>query len=534
MNIVKALGIHSRVYTPLMQRLLQSDASLEQFHNGLISFSSAKAIAKKRTTSFSDINRKVLVESIKNQYKGFSLTEEVLSNINRLAQPNAVTVTTGHQLNIFTGPLFFWYKILDAINTAEKLQKSDGSHQYVPVFWMASEDHDIEEINHFFLGEQKVHWDSPKGGPVGRMTTENIQSVYDELYAVWKHTQPGKALLELFASCYLEEQNLANATRKLVHRLFGKYGLVIIDGDAPELKSLFLPIIKKELTEQRIFTAVTDTNDALAKKVGNYTPQINPREINLFYMLDDKRVRIKKDSDWFVTTDGKHSWDEAKILEELHLHPERFSPNALMRPVYQEYVLPNIAYVGGGGELAYWLQLKAAFKILGVSYPLLQHRSSLLLMSEKQLKKCTKLELPLEDLLLPKASFINKRVRQISDIDIDFSPQREVLAHQFEALRELAQQTDKSFLGAVNAQEKKQFKGLSTLEKRLLKAQRIKLQEEIIRITDIQNVLFPNGKLQERTAHFSDFLEEEDITAFTQLLKATLAQCAAGLNVVQF
>ena len=129
MNIVKALGIHSRVYTPLMQRLLQSDASLEQFHNGLISSSSAKAIAKKRTTSFSDINRKVLVESIKNQYKGFSLTEEVLSNINRLAQPNAVTVTTGHQLNIFTGPLFFWYKILDAINTAEKLQKSDGSQR---------------------------------------------------------------------------------------------------------------------------------------------------------------------------------------------------------------------------------------------------------------------------------------------------------------------------------------------------------------------------------------------------------------------
>ena len=184
--------------------------------------------------------------------------------------------------------------------------------------------------------------------------------------------------------------------------------------------------------------------------------------------------------------------------------------------------------------MAYWLQLKDAFKAFEFSYPLLQHRSSLLLVSEKLVKKCTKLKLPLQDLFLPRASFINKRVRQISDVDIDFSPQRELLKVQFEDLRELAEQTDKSFLGAVNAQEKKQINGLSALEKRLLKAQRIKLQDEILRITDIQNALFPAGKLQERRAHFSEFMATETITDFTKKLKELLASCSSGLNIVQY
>ncbi|MGB0255175.1 MAG: bacillithiol biosynthesis cysteine-adding enzyme BshC [Flavobacteriaceae bacterium] len=533
MKIVENLGIHSGVFTPLIQRLLQSDASLEAFHNGVLNPTNAKELAKKRTVSFSEKQRKVLVDAVKNQYKHITTIDAVAENIKALAKPNALTLTTGHQLNIFTGPLFFWYKILDAINIVEQLQKADATHHYVPVFWMASEDHDLEEINHFFLGEQKVHWNASALGAVGRMPTENFQEVYDKLKPIWGGTPAGNALLALFASCYVEEQNLANATRKLVDQLFGKYGLVIIDGDSPELKSLFAPVIKKELTEKTTFTTVSNANKALSKKIEKYTPQVNPREINLFYLLDNKRVRLMKSEDGFATADGKQRWKASEILDEVDKHPERFSPNALMRPLYQECILPNIAYVGGGGELAYWLQLKSTFEAFGVSYPLLQLRSAVLLMREKQLKKCTKLALPLQDLLLPKASFINKRVRQISDVDIDFSSQREVLEAQFNFLRELAQQTDKSFLGAVDAQEKKQLKGLNTLEKRLLKAQRIKLQDEIIRITDIQNELFPNGKLQERTAHFSEFLDAQGLSSFTKRLKDILSKCSTGLNIVQ-
>ena len=534
MKVIETLGFYSGTYTPLMQRLLQSEVTLEAFHNGLYSTSIAQEFAKERAAAFDEHHRKVLADAVKKQYNHVSMTEAVAANIEALSLPNTLTLTTGHQLNIFTGPLFFWYKILDVINSAERLQKADSTHQYVPVFWMASEDHDLEEINHFYLGDKKVHWNANGTGAVGRMATENFQEIHNTLKSIWGGSQVGNELLELFVSSYLEQETLAGATRKLVHHLFGTYGLLIINADSPELKSLFAPIVKKELSEQTTFTTVSSTNKALSKKIEKYKPQVNPREINLFYLLNNKRVRLIESKDGFATSDEKHHWKASEILDEVDMYPERFSPNALMRPLYQECILPNISYVGGGGELAYWLQLKKTFEVFGVSFPLLQHRTSLLLIQEKQVKKCTILALPLQDLFLSKASFINKRVRQISDIDIDFSSQREMLKAQFNSLRELAQQTDKSFLGAVNAQEKKQLKGLHILEKRLLKAQRIKLQDQIIRITDIQNELFPNGKLQERSAHFSEFLDDKSISTFAQHLKDTLSKCPPGLNIVQY
>ena len=533
MKSVASLGFQSGVYSPLMQLLLQLDKSLLPFHNGLASVSSAQKAAQKRAATFSKESRKVLVDTIQNQYSHLDQNEKVAANLQLLKNPKAVTVTTGHQLNIFTGPLFFWYKILDVINTAERMQQADKSHHYIPVFWMASEDHDFEEINHFFLGEQKVRWETKSGGPVGRIPTKTLADMYSQLEPYWNTTQQGKERLRLFADCYLNEDNLANATRKLVDALFGKYGLIIVDGDDPVLKKSFVPMLLKEVKTQLTAASVLKTDNALATAIPSYKPQVNPREINLFYLLSDKRLRIVKNDKNYATTEGTYNWDESALETEIQSHPERFSPNALMRPLYQEFVLPNITYIGGGGELAYWLQLKAAFEAFDIPYPLLQHRSSVLLMSEKQVKKCSNLNLRLQDLFLSKTSFINKRVRQISDIDIDFSSQKSVLINHFESLKELAKQTDASFLGAVNAQEKKQIKGLENLEKRLLKAQRIKLQDHIIRATDIQNALFPNGKLQERTAHFSAVTGASSIDAFTRALKMALLD-AEGLQIVQY
>ena len=533
MKSIASLGFQSGVYSPLMQRLLQSDKALIPFHNGLSSVSSAQKTAQNRAATFSNTSRQVLVDAIQNQYSHLDQKEEVAANLQRLENSNTVTITTGHQLNIFTGPLFFWYKILDVINTAERLQKSDKTHCYVPVFWMASEDHDFEEINHFFLGEQKVRWETKSGGPVGRIPTKTLADLYSQLEPYWNTTQQGKERLRLFADCYLNEDNLANATRKLVDSLFGKYGLIIVDGDDPSLKKAFAPTLLKEVKAQLAASSVLNTDKALTKAIPGYKPQVNPREINLFYLSDDTRLRIVKNGKEYATNNGTHAWSLKALETEIKTYPERFSPNALMRPLFQEFVLPNITYIGGGGELAYWLQLKAAFEAFDIPYPLLQHRSSVLLMSEKQVKKCANLNLRLQDLFLSKTSFINKRVRQISDIDIDFSSQKSVLMNHFESLKELAKQTDASFLGAVNAQEKKQIKGLENLEKRLLKAQRIKLQDHIIRATDIQNALFPNGKLQERTTHFSAVISDLSIDVFISALKNSLLE-AEGLQILQY
>jgi bacillithiol biosynthesis cysteine-adding enzyme BshC len=533
MKLIESLGYHKEVYSPLMQQLLQNDASLKPFHNGLVSTPVATRAASKRAASFDQSKRNTLVDVLHKQYKHLDPDAKTRTQIDALSAPNTVTITTGHQLNVFTGPLYFWYKILDVINLAARIQDADNKHQYVPVFWMASEDHDFEEINHFFLGEQKVRWEATASGAVGRMPTTGLETVLKTLTPYYTSTDQGKELLALFSECYLQEDSLANATRRLVHQLFGTHGIVVIDGDDTALKSLFAPVLQAEVSKNITQTAVHKTNNSLKKSIKGFKPQVNPRAINVFYLFDNKRLRITKDEDDFGTTENPATWTLQSLCEEIQKYPERFSPNALMRPLYQESVLPNIAYVGGGGELAYWLQLKTAFEAFDIPYPLLQHRTTVLLMSEKQVKKCNKLHLPIADLFLPTAAFINKRVRQISDIDIDFSSQRELLKDNFKAFYHLASLTDKSFLGAVEAQEKKQLKGLDKLENRLLKAQRKKLQDEVVRATDIRNDLFPNDRLQERTAHFSAFVLDAGLANFTNELKATLSTASNGLAIIQ-
>src|SRR5690606_13005858 len=181
-----------------------------------------------------------------------------------------------------------------------------------------------------------------------------------------------------------------------------------------------------------------------------------------------------------------------------------FSPNVMTRPLYQEVILPNLCYIGGGGELAYWLELKGFFNAQKVPFPMLLLRNSALIISQKQSDKLEKLNISTKQLFLDKNSFINSKIREISNIDIDFSAQKKFLEAQFEGMYKIAEQTDKTFLGAVKAQQVKQLKGLDYLEKRLLKAQKKKLSDQVSRLVDLQNELFPNGSLQERSDNFAN------------------------------
>uniref|UniRef100_UPI0030F86353 bacillithiol biosynthesis protein BshC n=1 Tax=uncultured Wocania sp. TaxID=2834404 RepID=UPI0030F86353 len=251
-----------------------------------------------------------------------------------------------------------------------------------------------------------------------------------------------------------------------------------------------------------------------------YNIQVNPREINLFYLKENLRERIVFEDDVYKVNNTDITFTKNEILNEVKYHAERFSPNVIMRPLYQEVILPNLCYIGGGGELAYWFQLKGFFNKVKVTFPILLLRNSVLIQTENQHKKLEKLNISKADIFLKPDAFINKKVRQISNIEIDFSPQKEHLKKQFKDLYKLAEQTDKSFLGAIKAQEIKQLKGLDNLEKRLLKAQKKKLADQVSRMTDIQRALFPGGSLQERNTNFSEFYLEYGEELIPNLIKS--------------
>ncbi len=262
------------------------------------------------------------------------------------------------------------------------------------------------------------------------------------------------------------------------------------------------PLTYNELLEQVSYKKTSSTVEKL-NSLG-YNVQVNPREINLFYLTDKLRERIVFHDGKFFVHDTSISWSKDDLLIELKNHPERFSPNVMMRPLYQEVILPNLCYIGGGGELAYWLELKDYFEAEEMSFPMLLLRNSALLQSEKQNSKRERLDISLPELFLKQHELINRKVRKISNINIDFSDQKEHLVKQFQQMYDLAEKTDESFLGAVKAQEVKQLKGLDKLEKRLLKAQKRKLKDEVERIAALQNDLFPNRSLQERQTNFSE------------------------------
>lgn len=495
---------NSGYFSPLMNDYLDQKPNLTPLYNRFPKLENFEAQILDKSSNFNNDIRATLVAVLEKQYASIETSTLTKQNIEALKVSNTFTVTTGHQLNLFSGPLYFLYKIISTINLTEELKTKYPSFNFVPVYWMATEDHDFEEINYFNFKGKKFRWNKESSGPVGRLSTKGLLDFFEIYKKELGTTTNATALKKLFEEAYLQHDNLADATRHLANSLFGKQGLVILDTDDATLKSIFIPYVKEELLHQRSHQLVLET----VEKLKDYTVQVNPREINLFYIEDQLRERIIFENEKYKVNNTKIEFTKEEIITLLDSNPEMFSPNVIMRPLFQEVILPNLCYIGGGGEIAYWLELKSFFNAVNVTFPMLLVRNSALLATEKQIKKTDQLELTWMDLFSKQDVLVNKVTQKLSSFPIDLTEQKKLLQQQFADLFELAKQTDKSFSGAVKAQEAKQIKGLDNLEKRLLKAQKRKFSELIERATDLQNELFPNKSLQERQANFSEFYLE--------------------------
>jgi bacillithiol synthase len=505
---------NSGYFTQLIVDYLDEKQSLQPLYNRFTKIENFKGQIEEKNSNFNG-NREILVSELEKQYQNFEVSETTSNNIKLLNNANTFTVTTGHQLNLFTGYLYFIYKIVSTINLCKQLKSEYPEYNFVPIYWMATEDHDFDEINYFNFKEKKIRWNRETSGPVGRLSTEGLDKVFEVFSKEIGHSSNAQKLKELFENAYLKNNNLADATRFLTNELFKNEGLVILDGDSKELKKNFIPYAKKELLEQTSFQKVTETNRLLK----DYFIQVNPREINLFYIEDNLRERIILENGIYKVNNTTLQFSENEIVAELEKHPEKFSPNVILRPLYEEVILPNLCYIGGGGELAYWFELKANFEANKVTFPMLLLRNSVLLTTEKQVAKADKLDLTWKDLFSNQQDLFDKKTKEFSKLKIDFTAQKVQLKKQFESLLELTTQTDKSFLGAVKAQEAKQTKGLENLEKRLLKAEKRAHADQLERIILLQNELFPNQGLQERKNNFSEFYLECGTVIIEKLIK---------------
>jgi len=520
---------NSGYFSKLIVDYLDQKAELKSLYNRFPTLENFKLQMEEKNKNFPIGNREILVNALLNQYQKFEVSEATSTNIELLKDSKTFTITTGHQLNLYTGPLYFIYKIISVINLTKELKTAYPENNFVPVYWMATEDHDFDEINFFNLKGKKIQWKRESKGPVGRLNTSGLEEVFEQFSSELGLGNNANYLRELFKNSYLEHENLADATRYLANELFKNEGLVIIDGDDLELKKLFIPYAKEELLEQTSFKKVNETLPLLKE----YNVQVNPREINLFYIQDNLRERIVFENGNYKINNTQLSFSESEILTELQNNPKNFSPNVILRPLYQEVILPNLCYIGGGGELAYWLELKSNFEAKNITFPILLLRNSVLVATKKQVEKMEKLGLNWSDIFQNQQTLVNEKTKEFSDLTIDFSEQKAFLKNQFEALYSIANKTDKSFIGAVKAQEVKQLKGLENLEKKLLKAEKRIYTEKLERIIQLQNELFPNQSLQERKSNFADFYNEIDnFEAFFSLLYIDLQPLKQNFSLV--
>jgi len=529
MNITHIPFKKTGFFSKTMLDYLEKNEAIQPFYNNFPHISGFHNQIEEKQKLFRLQSRLVLVDALKSQYKNFNISKKTSEYIEILKKQNTFTVTTGHQLNLFTGPLYFLYKIISTINLCEELSEKFPEQNFVPIYWMATEDHDFEEINYFNFEGKKVQWNRKDGGPVGRFSTEGLEDVFNVFSNHLGSSKNAEFIRKLFSDGYLKHKNLANATRYIANELFGEYGLVILDGDDADLKQLFNPIVKDELENQTSFNAVSKTIKDLEK---NYKIQVTPRELNLFYLGDEFRERIIFEDGIYKVNNTKITFSKAEILKEVDNNPKAFSPNVIMRPLYQEVILPNLCYLGGGGEMAYWLELKNYFDEVQIPFPILLLRNSVQVVSEKQVNKLGKLNISLEELFLKQYDLLSKKVIENSEIKVNFDAKIQFLEKQFSELKEIAQKTDVSFVNAVNAQERKQLKGLQNLQKRLLKAEKKRQKDVVDRITQLQNEILPNQSLEERQRNFSEYYLAYG-SSFIKALKGALKPLQLEFTVLE-
>lgn len=447
--------------------------------------------------SFPAQQRDVLVASLQRQYQGVKTTEKVSANIALLKDSNTCTITTGHQLNIFTGPLYFIYKIVTVVNTCRRLKEIYPDYNFVPVYWMASEDHDYDEIKYFRLYGKKYVWETSQGGAVGRFNTQGLDKLLKEM--------PGDTAI--FREAYTKNKTLSAAVRYYVNSLFANEGLVVLDADDRELKKLFIPVIEEDIFQNTTHALVNETNKDLEDH--GYKAQVLCRDINFFYLDQDIRDRIEKQDERFVVIEKNISFTESQLRSIIREEPEKFSPNVILRPLYQEWILPDLAYVGGPAENIYWLQLKKVFDHYKVPFPMLMPRNFAVIVDHTVQRKLEKTGLDFQQLFEDKNYLYNHWTLSNSKNNLTVGIERTRVKEIYDQLKKRVESIDPTLGPFTEAEGKRVIDSLERIERKLLRAEKRRHSDKLQQIDAVKDALFPEGGLQERTDNFLNFYQQD-------------------------
>ncbi|NNJ54724.1 MAG: bacillithiol biosynthesis BshC, partial [Bacteroidia bacterium] len=396
----------------------QNDFIEAYYSDKLADFSSYKpnlselSSAIENRLGFEQRRRDILVSELFHQYNGADIklnTSPVGANIEKLKSSKTFTITTGQQIHIGLGPLYVLYKIVDVLTICREAKELNPDYNFVPVFWMASEDHDLEEIQSVKLYKNEFLWDTAQFGPVGRMNTKGISELFQTIENQFNLSENQ---LDFLVRCkdFYSNGTVASGFRNLLHSYFGEEGLIILDADSEQLKLSVAPMLEDELLGKN-GDALKETSKQLSET--GFKPQLVVRDTNVFWISKEGRSKVKLESGKILSEEGSELCAIEDVFKYVQNNAQNISPNAALRPLYQEMILPNLVYVGGGSEMRYWHQLKGLFQNYTQPLPLLHLRTSNVVIPEAKLKP---LDLNVEDLFKSENELMSLYSHDLADV----------------------------------------------------------------------------------------------------------------------
>lgn len=467
-------------------------------------------------------HQKEIANIIKKQYSDYSISKQTASNISSLGSKKTFAIVTGQQVSLFGGPMYTIFKTISTIKLSNLLNEKYSDYNFVPVFWMEADDHDFDEVASTSILDKENNYttityddglaEDTNRGSVGNIVfNSNIKLALAELEKTLRDNDFKSEIMSLLNECYNEGNTFKNSFKKLMFKLFDEYGLVIFDPQDSAVKNLLLPIFEKELNNFKTHTTTNVLRSAELEEV--YHAQVKVKPINLFYTDESGRHLIEPTDDGFRFKGKRKKLNEEELLNLLYFDPTAFSPNVLLRPICQDFLLPTAAYVGGPSEISYFAQVIPNYSFFDVVSPILFPRSSATILEARQLSIIDKYKLSVSDFTYDENILVEKVIKQISEFNFDelFTKSELDIKNSLNELKEKLLTVDESLSQPVEKSIGRIDQTLQILKDKSKSAEERKHQTVINQLQKVRNVVNPNNSLQERELNFIYFANKYGI-----------------------
>lgn len=473
--------------------------------------------------------RTEITNILKEQYANIRISHQTEINIESLNSTKTIAVVTGQQLGIFGGPLYTFYKIMTAIKLCSHFKNKFEGYNFVPVFWLEGDDHDFNEINHMSTLDPNNQVatifyndgndEETNRGSVGNIAlNENFNATLEEFYVNLKPTEFSEELKNIISDCYKTGESFKSAFRSLLHKIFDEYGLVLFDPQDVKVKKLLKPVFLKEIEDYRDHTKISVERSAQLEEI--YHAQVKVKPVNLFYGDSTGRFLIEPDDHFFKLKNKKKKFTKDELTDLISSQPELFSPNVILRPICQDYLLPTGLYVAGPGEINYFAQVIPFYDVFNVVQPVIYPRASATILEKNTSGIVSKYNLSINNFFNTDNMLNQKVINSLSEVDIQklFASVAENINESIESLRIPVTEIDKTLVDLLDKTKEKFEQQLFFINQKIDKAQERKHETIVRQLEKVKNSVFPENALQERVINFTYFANKYGINFFKWLI----------------